>query len=75
MLAPNMRACSNTVKHYLDRVAYMARAVRLGVNVLLLDTDLIVFHNPYPWLKGVMGDYNYLVMRDGTGWVGGWVGM
>ncbi|KAG2427030.1 hypothetical protein HYH02_014676 [Chlamydomonas schloesseri] len=35
----------------MKRVMLMARAVRLGYNVLSLDTDVVVLRDPYPHLK------------------------
>ncbi len=35
----------------MKRVMLLARAVRLGYNVLSLDTDVIVYRNPYSYLK------------------------
>jgi hypothetical protein len=32
---------------HILRVAYLARALRLGVNVLLIDTDVFIFKDPY----------------------------
>ena len=29
-----------------------ARTLRLGYNVMFLDTDLIIFDDPYKWFKG-----------------------
>lgn len=34
-------------KWLLDRVSFTARAVRLGINVLLCDTDIVIFSDPY----------------------------
>lgn len=34
-------------KYLLDRVSFTARAVRLGINVLLCDTDIVIFSDPY----------------------------
>ena len=31
------------------RVSYFARALRLGLNVLLIDADILVFKDPYRW--------------------------
>ena len=33
----------------MHRVAYLARALRLRVNVLLIDADIFVFQDPYRW--------------------------
>lgn len=35
----------------MKRIMLLARAVRLGYSVLSLDTDVIVYRNPYPYLK------------------------
>ena len=32
---------------HMHRLAYYARAMRLGVNVLLIDTDVFIFRDPY----------------------------
>ena len=34
-------------KIHMDRVSMMARSVRLGYNVLLVDTDIVLLHDPY----------------------------
>ena len=32
---------------HMKRIAYFVRALRLGVNVLLIDTDIFMFRDPY----------------------------
>lgn len=48
----------------------MARAIRMSYNVLGLDSDVLVFHDPYTFLKRPpLANINYLAMRDGDGWI------
>ena len=55
---------------YMVRWAYLARAMRLGVNILSLDCDVFMFRDPYLYLKAPpLRDINLLVMRDGDGFV------
>ena len=32
---------------HMHRLSYLARAVRMGVNTLLIDTDVFIFRDPY----------------------------
>ena len=53
---------------YIHRSSYLARSVRLGYNVLQLDTDILLFKDPYLYLKGDrLIDVNFLIQRDGNG--------
>ncbi|MEW5299180.1 MAG: hypothetical protein WDW36_002220 [Sanguina aurantia] len=55
---------------HMDRVAYAGRALRLGYNVLLVDADIVMFHDPYKFLKAPpLAHHNLLMMRDGSGYV------
>lgn len=55
---------SHTNTLYRFRTA--ARILRLGYNMMFLDTDLIIFDDPYKWVNGdgLMGGDPY------KGWVG-----
>ncbi|GIL70068.1 hypothetical protein Vretimale_3345 [Volvox reticuliferus] len=58
------------MRHLLDRVAFMARAGRLGYNVLMLDTDVVPFRDLYTLLWAEpLGSASLLAMRDGNGWL------
>ncbi len=37
----------NLIDMHVNRVAYLARALRLSVNVLLVDADVMMFKDPY----------------------------
>ncbi|GAX73294.1 hypothetical protein CEUSTIGMA_g748.t1 [Chlamydomonas eustigma] len=57
------------VQMHMHRVAYLARSLRLGVNVFLVDTDIFMFRDPYRYLKSPpLKDLNMIIMRDGDGW-------
>ncbi len=50
-------------------VSFLARAVRLGYNVLMLDSDVLLFGDVYGSLKAPpLGNATLLAMRDGNGW-------
>ena len=52
----------------MKRVMLMARAVRLGYNVLSLDTDVVVLRDPYPHLKAPpYGDMHMVVGKSVRG--------
>ena len=44
---PYIRSKKLAGKMQLDRIVYAGRALRLGVNLLLIDTDVMLFHDPY----------------------------
>ncbi|MEW5320246.1 MAG: hypothetical protein WDW38_011331 [Sanguina aurantia] len=57
-------------KMHMDRVAFTGRALRLGFNVLQVEADIIVFQDPYRFLKSPpLSDHNLLIMRDGNGFL------
>ena len=37
------------VEMHIVRVAYLSRVLRLGLNVLLIDADILLFKDPYRW--------------------------
>ena len=49
---------------WLQRYAYVHRLIRSGYNVLLVDTDVILFHDPYPFFKGVFENYTLITLGD-----------
>lgn len=50
----------------------MARAVRLGYNFSVIDTDAGVLHDPYKYLTVPrFKDIQFLAMRDGAGIING----
>ncbi|KAG2452511.1 hypothetical protein HYH02_002750 [Chlamydomonas schloesseri] len=61
---------TSTTKYLLDRVVFLARASRLGTNVLMLDSDVIPQADLYSHLKAPdMGNVTLAAMRDGNGWL------
>lgn len=40
----------------------------LGINVLSLDTDIVISTDPYPWLKGTFAGHNLLYQRECLEW-------
>ena len=40
---------------HMHRIAYFLRAMRLKVNVLLLDTDVLIFKDPYRQARIIRG--------------------
>ncbi|KOO25114.1 hypothetical protein Ctob_002832 [Chrysochromulina tobinii] len=44
----------------------MQRLVLSGYNTLLLDTDVILFHDPYPFFKGLLANYSAFVLGDSS---------
>ena len=61
------RYVSNSVwVMWLQRYMYILRMVRLGLNTLLLDTDVILFHDPYPFFKGLMHNHTCIVLCDSS---------
>ena len=51
---------------WLQRYCYMLRLVLSGYNTLLLDTDVILFHDPYPYFKGLFANYSAFVLGDSS---------
>ena len=51
---------------WLQRYCYMQRLVLSGYNTLLLDTDVILFHDPYPFFKGLLANYSAFVLGDSS---------
>ena len=60
----------------MHRLAYFSRALRLGgINVLLIDTDVFIFRDPYKYERRACGEFGGLVggadstdMRFGLNW-------
>eukprot|EP00798_Chlamydomonas_sp_ICE-L_P012297 gene12297-15453_t len=69
----------HSVRLQLDRIMYMGRVLRLGINVLMVDTDVFIFRDPYVrfifrdpyvFLKvPPLNQYHYMAMRDGNGYL------
>lgn len=54
-------------KLWLQRHHYMGRGIGAGLNMLLLDSDVVIARDPYPYLKGgVLGRFNAIVLGDST---------
>ena len=53
-------------KLWLQRFHYVGRAIGMGLNVLLLDSDVVLSRSPYPYLKGHLGRFNAVVLGDDT---------
>ena len=43
----NMSRRPPLMEMHMHRLSYLARAVRMGVNTLLIDTDVFIFRDPY----------------------------
>lgn len=57
-------------KMLYDRVAFIARTVRLGINSLLLDADVLLFHDVYKYFYSPpLRHATILTMRDGNGYI------
>ena len=56
-------------RHWLQRHHYVGRAIAAGLNVLLLDSDVVVSRSPYPYLKSprYFGGFHAVVLSDSTG--------
>ena len=59
-LRPNYRA-------WLQKFHYMRRFLEMRVNVLALDSDVILLANPYPPLRGAFGDVSFVTAFDTKG--------
>ena len=59
-LRPNYRA-------WLQKFHYMRRFLEMRVNVLALDSDVILLANPYPPLRGAFGDVTFVTAFDTKG--------
>jgi hypothetical protein len=49
---------------WLQRYITLLRFTQLGYNTLLLDADVVLFRDPYPYFKGVLGNYTCIVLCD-----------
>ena len=49
---------------WLQRYYYVAALISLGINVLLLDTDVVLFSDPYRHFKGVFANVSLLALND-----------
>ena len=56
-------------RHWLQRHHYVGRAIGASLNILLLDSDIVVSRNPYPYLKDPahFGRFHAVVLSDMTG--------
>ena len=72
LVPPSSPCRSGLEEMHMHRVAYLARALRLRVNVLLIDADIFVFQDPYRW--GGRGGGQEGRGGRGTGLGGGEVG-
>ena len=53
---------------WLQRHHYVGRAIAAGLNLLLLDSDVLLSRNPYPYLKSPpLSEYEAVVQSDSTG--------
>ncbi|PNH11138.1 hypothetical protein TSOC_002066 [Tetrabaena socialis] len=65
----SQQLASNT-KYLLDRVAFLARAARLGYGVFMLDSDVLLFHDPYVHLWAPpLANLTLVAMLDAIGWL------
>ena len=53
-------------KMWLQRHHYLGRAIGAGLNVLLLDSDVLLSRSPYPYLHGAFGRFTAVVLSDST---------
>ena len=51
---------------WLQRYLYFLRCMRLNLNPLLLDADIVLFHDPYPLLKGPLANYTLFSLCDSS---------
>ena len=59
-LRPNYRA-------WLQKFHYMRRLLEMNVNVLALDSDVLLLANPYPPLRGAFGGARFVTAFDTKG--------
>ena len=58
---------SNTVWIlWLQRYLYFLQLMKLDLNPLLLDADIVLFHDPYPLLKGALTNYTLFSLCDAS---------
>ncbi|KAL1504902.1 hypothetical protein AB1Y20_008670 [Prymnesium parvum] len=51
---------------WLQRYLYFHRLLRLGYNALLLDSDIVLFHDPYRFFKGELAAYSLISLCDSS---------
>ena len=51
---------------WLQRYLYFRRLIALGLSPLLLDADVVLFRDPYPFLHGTMANYTLFVLCDAS---------
>lgn len=51
---------------WLQRYLYFLRLIRLGLSPMLLDADVLFFHDPYPHLHRAMRNYTLFVLCDSS---------
>ena len=44
----------------------MLRLIKLGYNTLLIDADVILFHEPYKYFKGIFSDFQLFNLADAS---------
>lgn len=52
---------------WLQKFHYMRLLLEMNVNVLGLDSDVVLFANPYPHLRGAFGGYSFVTAFDTKG--------
>ena len=51
---------------WLQRWYYMRRLVLGGLNVFMLDTDVVFFHDPYPFFKAQFANHSLFCLSDSS---------
>ena len=51
---------------WLQRWYYVRRLLQLGINCMLLDTDVVLYRDPYTYFKGVFANHSLFGLMDSS---------